>query len=212
MSKTRIKRCGITNEIDAKNAVRFGADTIGLNFYEKSPRYISPEKARQICSVLPKNVTKIGVFVNPDPDMMDKIDQEDFLDYYQFHGEESPETCDRYQNKAIKAFGIDKDFDKDSLITFGNCQMFLFDTKVTDVFGGSGTLFDWDIIKAIHRTHHLILAGGINKNNVADAIHKVQPEMFDVSSSVEIFPGKKDSNKMKQFIGASRRANGQVKS
>ena len=206
MKKTLVKICGITNRDDAETAVASGADALGFNFYPKSPRYTTEEKAIKICERLPDNIVKIGVFVNAGIKLLDKIASENFLSYFQFHGDESPNLCERYSGKVVKAFRINSSFDSALLEGYDTCSMFLFDTKVDGQYGGSGLTFDWKILSSLPRTHPFILAGGLNEDNVEGAIRIVKPYMVDVSSSVESSPGKKDPEKVKLFIRACQAA------
>ncbi len=202
MQQTRVKICGITNKTDAEMAVLHGAHALGFVFYEKSPRSISPSEADAICATLPDKITKIGVVVNAKESFLNKLSEMNFLDYFQFHGDEPPERCNQLKEKAIKAFRVDDTFDVLQINNFEDCAMFLFDTKVRNVYGGSGKSFDWSILQEVPRTHPIILAGGLNEHNVAEAVRNVNPYMVDVSSAVESAPGRKDSQKIKRFIVA----------
>ena len=206
MTKPLVKICGITNKHDAEMAAALGADALGFVMYPKSPRYIAPAKAKNICEMLPGNILKIGVLVNPDAGVLHKLDAENFLNYFQFHGDESPDVCKRYPGKIIKAFRVNSDFDANIVYDYNACSMFLFDAKVEGRYGGSGISFDWSKLAAIPRSHPVIVAGGLNEENVTDAINLVNPYMVDVSSSVELRPGKKDAHKIEGFIKACHNA------
>ena len=204
MKKTLVKICGITNSHDADAAVRIGADALGFVFYQKSPRYVDVDTARKICKTIPGNIMKIGVFVNENRDRLESIYEEGFLDYFQLHGDEDPEYCKNVKGKIIKSFRIKSDFDSSLLRIFGKCAMFLFDTKTDNKFGGSGNTFDWKLLRALPRTHPIILAGGLTEKNVGRAIETLRPDMVDVSSSVESSPGIKDHKKVLRFINSCR--------
>ena len=200
MKKTLVKICGITNREDAEIAVTSGADALGFIFYPKSPRFIKTEDARKICEHIPGNILKIGVFVDADFEELTALHTENFLNYFQLHGNESPDLCRRFPGKIIKAFRINNNFNEDVLKDYSACSMFLFDTKVEGLYGGSGVAFDWNILRLIPRTRPVILSGGLNEDNVAEAIRIVKPYMVDVSSAVESHPGKKDAAKIARFI------------
>ncbi len=202
MLQTPIKICGITNKTDANMAVSLGAHALGFVFYKKSPRSINPAEAESICATLPGNISKIGVVVNANEGFLNKLSKMNFLDYFQFHGDEPPERCNQFKGKAIKVFRVDDTFDVLQVNNFADCAMFLFDTKVRNVYGGSGKSFDWSILQEVPRTHSIILSGGLNEHNVAEAVRNVNPYMVDVSSAVESKPGQKDSQKIKRFIAA----------
>jgi len=204
MKKTLVKICGITNREDAETAVTSGADALGFVFYPKSPRFITTEEARNICECIPDNILKIGVFVNADDDELAGLCTKNFLNYFQLHGNESPDLCKCFPGKIIKAFHIDCNFNKDVLNKYNMCSMFLFDTRIKGFYGGSGISFDWNILLSITHTRPIILAGGLNEDNVAYAIRVVKPYMVDVSSAVESYPGKKDEAKIARFIKACR--------
>lgn len=204
MKKTLVKICGITNIEDAEIAVASGADALGFVFYTKSPRFIKTEDARKICENIPGNILKIGVFVDAESVELAALHTENILNYFQLHGDESPDLCRRFPGKIIKAFRIKNNFNEDVLKDYSACSMFLFDTKVEGLYGGSGVTFNWNILHSIPRTHPVILSGGLNKDNAAEAIRLVKPYMVDVSSSVESHPGKKDAAKIARFIKAFR--------
>jgi len=200
MKKTLVKICGITNIQDADAAVQCGADALGFVFYSKSPRNVDVKTAKNICKNISGNILKIGVFVNEEKSKLDSYYEEGFLDYFQLHGDEDPEYCQNTIGKIIKSFRIKNDFNVSLLKPYVDCDMFLFDTKIENIFGGSGKSFDWKLLNDLPEKHPTILAGGLNEENVGRAIETVKPDMVDVSSSVESFPGKKDHNKIMRFI------------
>ena len=196
----RAKICGITNPEDAAVAVAAGYDALGFVFYRKSPRYITPAKAKRIIAGLPKSVAKVGVFVNAREKTVKNIARECRLGMLQFHGDETPEYCRRFKGyKIIKAFRIK---DKNDLEKLRGYKVFayLFDTFSRQRFGGTGKAFDWKLVKDIVLERPVFLSGGLNKRNVAGAIRAVGPHWVDVSSSVESGPGKKDRREVNRFI------------
>lgn len=200
----KIKICGITNLEDALHAASVGADAFGFNFYERSPRYISPDAAREIGKQLPSEITKVGVFVNADVETIRSLDET--LDLFQLHGDESPEYVSALGGeKAIKALRIGRGFDLDRALDY-SVKGFLLDTATSD-FGGSGRSFDWDIaVRFKEVVPEFYLAGGLTPDNVAEAIARVHPYGVDVCSGVESMKGKKDHEKVEAFIRHARAA------
>jgi len=203
---TRIKICGITDPDDARDAVLLGADAIGLNFYEKSPRYIDPSGAAAIIESVPAFVTIAGVFVNhPNPQGLEDFASSLGLHAVQLHGNESPDYCSMIQRvKVIKAIRMDAGFRVESLRSYGH-RMFLLDSATAVQFGGTGRTFDWNQAYGANAFGSIVIAGGLNPDNVADVIAKLHPFAVDVSSGVESRPGKKHYDKMRRFIEAVRR-------
>ena len=196
---TRVKICGITNLEDALAAAEFGADALGFVFAE-SPRRIDPERAAEIVRSLPPFITSVGLFVNESPDVVGNIVKECRLDALQFHGNESPGYCRQFMIKRIKAFRIG---DENGLrvIPHYRVDAYLLDTYVEGVPGGTGKCFDWDLaLRAKGFGKPVILAGGLTPHNVAEAVRKVDPYGVDVSTGIEVKPGKKDHKKMKRII------------
>ncbi|CAM4075504.1 phosphoribosylanthranilate isomerase [Lederbergia lenta] len=194
----KVKICGITSEEAAFAASENGADLLGFVF-ANSTREITPERAGEIIKKLPKHVKTTGVFVNETYENIMRIARIADLDYIQLHGDESPEFCRKISLPVIKAFSIN---DKDDLNTLRNyeCAYYLLDSPGLKFRGGSGIPFDWSLLtdQTIPRGK-VILAGGLNEGNVAEAIAKVQPACVDVSSGVET-EGKKDIEKITAFI------------
>ena len=199
MTLTRIKICGITNREDALCAVDAGADALGFVFYEKSPRYVLPEKVRQIISELPPFVTTVGLFVNADSDTIRQTMRISGLNVIQLHGDESAEDCCLNPYSVIKAVRI-KDADSLAGIDRYNVSALLLDAWNDQQYGGTGESFDWQLAKSLTAGQPLILAGGLNPDNVAEAIRVVNPYGVDVSSGVEERPGYKDHTKLRKFI------------
>ncbi len=203
---TRIKICGVTDPYDARDAALLGADAIGLNFYEKSPRCIDATHASKIIDVLPALVSVIGVFVNhPDPQGLEDLALSLGLHAVQLHGSETPDYCSMIQKvKVIKAFRVDSNFKVESLRNYGS-GMFLLDSGAGANFGGSGRTFDWNQAYGANAFGWVFLAGGLTPENVQEAVSRLHPFAVDVSSGVESSPGKKDYEKMRRFIENVRR-------
>jgi phosphoribosylanthranilate isomerase len=202
---TKIKVCGITEERDAIEAVLLGADAIGFVFWKKSPRYIAPREAARIAAKLPPFVTRVGVFVDESPTVVMDAVYAAGLTALQLHGDESPEECRRYTMNWYKAFRVDRGFDPDVLATYA-CTTYLLDGPAGDLKGGSGAQADWNAARAALSFGRVILAGGLRAENVRAAIESVRPYAVDVSSGVEVVPGKKDIDKLEAFVGEVRAA------
>ena len=201
----KIKICGITNLDDALAAANLGADALGFNFSKKSPRYIEPAKAADIISQLPPIITSIGVFVNEREDKIREIQGLTCIQTIQLHGDESPEFCQQFGERVIKAFQIK---DKESIKHMGHYHVgaFLLDSYNEGQRGGTGTTFDWHLAVVAKTFGRVILAGGLTPENAAEAVKLVQPYGVDVASGVEREPGVKDHAKLKKFITEVRRA------
>jgi phosphoribosylanthranilate isomerase len=198
--RVRVKICGITRVEDALNAVEQGADAIGLVFYEPSPRNVEILQAIEIANKIPAFVTVVGLFVNAEPEFVRKVITQVKLDLLQFHGEESPQECASYGLPFIKAIRVKSDTNlvqcaKD----FSASKALLLDTFTDGVAGGTGHVFDWNLIPAA-LDKPVILAGGLNAQNVAQAIKQVRPYAVDVSGGVEISKGIKDAAKIAAFM------------
>lgn len=200
----RVKICGITNKEDARLAVEAGADALGFVFFRESPRYISHDKARAIIESVPAFVSTVGVFVNEPAWRVQEIMRITGLDVAQLHGDESPEECCKFR-RAIKALRVAKINDIEHIGQY-NVSAFLLDTYSRDSYGGTGTVFNWDIALEAKRYGNIILAGGLTPDNVADAVRHVNPFAVDVSSGVEADKGIKDPEKLRQFISRARHA------
>src|SRR5438094_4835874 len=164
---TRVKICGITQFEDARDAALLGANAIGLNFYPNSPRYIEPSRAAKIIEKLPPFVTAVGIFVNHrDPQSLEDFALSLGLHAVQLHGNESPDYCSMIQRvKVIKALRIDSNFKVESLRGFGN-RMFLLDSGNAAQFGGTGQTFDWNQAYGANAFGSIVVAGGLNPENV----------------------------------------------
>jgi len=201
-----IKICGITNEEDGLAAAQLGADALGFVF-APSPRRISPEKARQIIKALPPLVQTVGVFVDEDLDEVSSVAEMCGLDILQFHGSESADYCDSFDQRVIKAIRLRNRQDLKSLAEYdGVVQALLLDTYLPDKLGGTGMTFNWQWALEAGKYGRIILAGGLNQKNVAAAISIVKPYGVDASSGLEQSPGVKDHEKVTQFIAEARKA------
>ncbi len=205
---TKVKICGITNLEDAALAAGLGADELGFNFYEKSPRYISSDNARKIIDGLPSSIWKVGVFVNESIERVLEIANVTGLDAIQLHGDEAydyvSEIHKRTQKEIYKAVRVTPEFDLNGVNDF-DAHAILLDSFSKDEYGGSGKQFDWGIAKDVWTMIGcLYLAGGISAENVREAIREVRPYAIDVCSSVESSPGKKDKEKLVSFMAAAK--------
>lgn len=200
----KVKICGITNLTDALSAQNLGANALGFVFYPKSSRYILPEAAQKIISQLNKKIKKIGVFVNADPASVKKTAGICRLDMLQFHGDETPDFCRKFNKyKVIKAFRI-KNEDSLKDIEKYPVDYYLFDTFKKDSFGGTGSNFNWDILKGLKTSKPFFLSGGLNPKNIIRALKAARADWVDVSSGVEAKPGIKDKKLLRDFIDKAR--------
>lgn len=206
MPETRIKICGFTSIADAMAAVEAGADVLGLNFYEKSPRHVPVKTAAEISRGLPPFVMRAGVFVNPDEDLVTRAIGECGLGLLQFHGDEPPEFCAQFGLMSVKAFRI-RDAESLAPLPDFHTDAWLLDAYCPEARGGTGGKFNWDLAVAAQKFGKpIFLAGGLTPENVGDAVRQVRPFGVDVASGVESAPGKKDSAKMRAFVQAVRSA------
>ena len=195
----KVKICGITKYEDAMAAIDMGADLLGFNFYEKSPRYIEPAQAADIVNQLPGFIDIAGVFVNSPIEIIHEIKQICQLDWVQLHGDEDPEFCKTLHShdvKTMKAIRVKDQADIEKTDLFYTDAV-LLDAFQPDKYGGTGITFDWNIIGNICK--RVFLAGGINPDNAAAAI-ELGVYGIDVCSGIEEQPGKKDYEKMKQLF------------
>lgn len=212
----RIKICGITNVEDALAATHAGADAIGLNFYEKSRRFIDPRIAQQISAATPTDILKVGVFVNSSAREIESIVEQVNLDAIQLHGDEPSQLVGQLpKNKAViraHRCGADGLAPLTIYLTAARAagripDAVLIDADAGTEFGGTGERADWHRVaseRPMLENIPLILAGGLTPQNIAAAIATVQPTGVDVASGVESSPGKKDHSKLRDFIAAAR--------
>ena len=197
---TKVKICGITNIEDARAAVDLGADALGFIFVPDTPRYVKPHIAARIISDLPPFITKVGVFADASAEAISEVFELCGLNVLQLHGSETPDYCGEIGiSKIIKAFRM-KDEQSLSAIPKYKVSAYLLDTYVKGKKGGTGEIFNWGLAKKAKAYGRIIVAGGLNPENVAWAIQHVRPYGVDVSSGVESRPGKKDHSKIRAFI------------
>ena len=200
LQRTRVKVCGITRQQDLMAAYRAGADAIGLVFFNKSPRAVTAEQANTILNSIPPFITRVGLFVNAEPEFIRSVLDTVYLDVLQFHGEETNNQCVAYDKPFIKAIRVSESTDLNAKIAeYPDTMAILLDSYVKGVKGGTGITFNWNQIPN-QRSKPIILAGGLNPENVAKAITQVNPDVVDVSGGVESEPGIKDHNLIKAFI------------
>jgi len=198
-ARVRVKICGITSVEDGLHAARCGADALGFVFYDRSPRCIAPEEAGEIVRRLPPFVSMVGLFVNEEPARIERIAQMCSLDMIQMHGDEEPGQCRIAGRRVIKALRLRESSSLPMVERFSDCAV-LLDAWVPNSYGGTGQCCNWDLAADAARVRSVILAGGLNPDNVGEAISVVHPFAVDVSSGVESAPGKKDPLKVEAFI------------
>lgn len=201
----KIKICGITNIEDALAAAELGADALGFNFFRESPRFIEPSRAAEIVYQLPPFVTAVGVFVNETEERIREIQAATGIHILQFHGDEPPEFCERFETRVIKAIRIRGKEDVHSAVHY-KVNAVLLDGYKKGIRGGTGRTFDWSLAAYATGLKRVILAGGLTPENVADAVRTVRPYAVDTASGVEKEKGVKDYEKMKKFIIEARKA------
>lgn len=203
---TQVKICGITNEEDAFCAAGCGADALGFIFYPPSPRYIAPDAARRIIEKLPAGMAKVGVFVNEDVKTVQWISELCGLDFIQLHGDESVEYCLSFAPKTIiKAVHLRDETDLLNAFCY-NVTAILVDSRYAGLYGGTGKTANWDLALRIKSKKPLILSGGLNEDNVIEALEKVAPVALDINSGVEKKPGRKDHEKLARIFNIIRKA------
>ena len=213
MSKVSIKICGLSAEETVLAAVNAGADFIGFVHYPKSPRHVSIEKAADLKKLLPPTVRSVMVLVNPDDNLLIKIVAQMQPDYIQLHGDETVERINEIRNllptiSIIKAIPIKDQGDMTQAINYdGIADYLLFDAKPTDknmLRGGNGISFDWELLADHRFSTHWFLSGGLNAQNISDAIQKTGAKFIDVSSGVESSAGVKDIKMIEEFVKVVR--------
>ena len=211
----RVKICGVKRPEDARAAAQAGAHAIGLNFVAESPRcigYASGARRLIVQSGAHAGMLWAGVFANLSESEIEKIVADAGLQIVQLHGDESPEFAQRLRKRLGPAVHIWKAFrvsSADDLVHCGEfeaCDAFVLDAKALGVRGGSGQSFDWDLLRGVVRKRPWVLAGGLNPDNVQEAVKRVAPEWVDVASGVEESPGKKDRHKLEVFLSKAKSA------
>lgn len=201
--RTRVKICGFTRVEDALLASQQGVDAIGLVFYAPSPRNVNIEQAKAIVDALPPFITKVGLFVNEQQSVIHQILSQVQLDVLQFHGDETPEQCNEIKMPYYKAIRVKEDTNLlQYALDYQNAQALLLDTYSEKAVGGTGEVFNWNLVPE-QLPKPVILAGGLTAQNVASAITQVNPYAVDVSGGVESSKGIKDKDKMLAFLQAA---------
>ncbi len=207
MSRTRIKICGLTRPQDVIVAVESGADAIGLVFYPPSPRYVTPENAAELARLIPPFVTTVGLFVNPEPAFVEEVRAHVPLQMLQFHGDEAEGDCAGFGLPWIKAARVRAGFDLLEFSASHSAASGILLDAFVEGYGGGGKVFDWTLIPSgIARP--LILSGGLDPDNVGEAVARVRPWAVDVSSGVESAKGIKDAALIAAFVAGVRNADG----
>ncbi len=207
MNRTRVKICGITRVEDALIAAQLGVDSIGLVFHAKSPRFLSLKQALLIKNALPAFVTITALMMDETSDWVDEVVATLNPDCLQFHGDECPDDCNKYNVPYIKVVAMSGLQDISAYMScYQDAQAFLLDSHAAGQQGGSGEAFDWSTIP-IELRQQIILAGGITPDNVYEAITQVSPWAVDLSSGVERAKGIKDEDKMHRLMREVKRAN-----
>lgn len=195
-----IKICGLTNLDDAVHAAEYGADAVGFIFHRYSPRYIPPDSAKEIIRMLPDHIVKIGVFVNQTEREVKRTVNLCALDLIQLHGDESPQYCSRFPSEILlKAVSAGK-IQGTSGLELYPVKAFVMDAHDPIRYGGTGKTADWKLAAGIRDLYPLILAGGLDENNIMEAVRCVRPHAVDINSGIEIKPGKKDHDRMRKII------------
>ena len=204
----KVKVCGITNLADAEKALEHGADALGFNFYPQSPRCVTPEKASAIVHELPAGACNVALFVNEAKERVRQVlasgplsDGRPAYNVVQFHGDESRDYCRGWGLRVIKAFRLKGKQSLDQIQNFP-ADFYLLDSWSAG-YGGSGAPFPWQWLEGFD-SEKIILSGGLNLDNVADAVRRIHPYGVDVCSGVEVRPGIKDHEKIKDFIRAAK--------
>lgn len=205
--RTRVKICGITRREDAWEAIRQGADAIGLVFYPPSPRALSIEKAREVVHGLPPFVTVVGLFVDEPRENVVRTLQDVRIDLIQFHGQEPPGACSGFGRPYVKAVRMRDGIDLQQIRReYDEASALLLDTYRPGQPGGTGAVFDWSAIPQ-ELAGEIILAGGLDPDNVETAVRQVRPYAVDVSGGVERRKGIKDGARIAAFLRGVERGN-----
>ncbi len=200
MTSVAVKICGITSSAQARMVAAAGADAIGLVLYDKSSRHVDLDLAVEIKNALSKNVVCIALLVNAEEKFVREVISKLSPHYIQFHGDESPNFCHQFNYPFIRAVRMSKELKMAKILSsYKPSGGFLFDAWHADHYGGTGHVFDWNRLP-VNLDFPLILAGGLNPDNVSSAVRTVRPAMVDVSGGVESSPGVKDEHKVREFI------------
>lgn len=200
---TRVKICGITNLEDALETVEAGADALGFVFVPDTPRFVSSDQVAAIVAELPPFITTVGLFASKDTATIRETVNQCRLDAIQLHADVTPDFCRNLDRRVIKAVRV-RDESSLSILSDYDVNAFLLDSYVEGKMGGTGKVFDWDLALRANEYGRIIVAGGLDPDNVAQAVRHVNPYGVDVSSGVESQPGRKDSDKVRKFINAAK--------
>jgi len=194
-----IKVCGMTRREDIISAVKLGVNALGF-ILTSSPRRVSLDDARRLTLGLPPFIVRVAVVVNPDQNELDRIIKSRIFDYIQFHGDEDPEVINKIPLKTIKAISVSEAGDLEKVKEYSDVDYILFDTKTGKQIGGTGEVFDWELLKDISIKKPFILAGGLGPDNIISAINVIRPAGVDINSRIERSPGIKDPGLLKETI------------
>lgn len=206
-----LKICGITRAEDARGLVECGVEALGVNFWPLSKRFISPDDAAPWLHEVKGQIVRVGVFVNAQNDFIEELMRQDLIDVVQLHGDESSEQMAALQARGIpciRAYGVKSVEDLEGLAAFANADALLLDTAAPGVYGGTGEVFDWELVQQVRAAFPgkpLFLAGGITPQNAESAVRQVRPAALDVASGAEISPGVKDFVKVHEIQAAMGR-------
>lgn len=202
-SVVKVKICGMTSLEDVFLAVQGGGDAVGFIFYKKSPRCVTEKLVKSVVSKLPPFIETVGVFVDETADRVNRIADSCKLDAVQLHGDESPAFCERINRKVIKAVRVES---KESFAQLSSykARAFLLDAYMENRRGGTGRMFDWNLVREAKKFGPVIVAGGLDASNVSLAVQKAKPYGVDVCSGVEKAPGVKSPVKLRAFIKAAK--------
>jgi len=211
-ARIRFKLCGLTRKEDIAPMVHSGADAIGLVFYPSSKRYVSLQLATDLCAQIPAFVTVTGLFVNPEPEFVHTVIEQAGVDLLQFHGDETPQFCQQFNRPYIKAFRVGAPGHQTATQLLAQCRQYpdakgwLFDSY-TPEYGGSGVSFDQEVLLDLQKLCSatdapIILAGGLNAENIKEKSQQLKPFAVDVSSGIELAPGIKCPTKIAAFVHA----------
>jgi phosphoribosylanthranilate isomerase len=199
-----VKICGITRPEDAEAAAAAGADLVGLNFWPRSRRYVSVERAQEIVAALPGDVRKVGIFVNAAAPAVEDAIRRVGLHLVQLHGDEDPAYCEAFAGRYIRAFRVETAADLRAIDSYPTTDTVLLDAPSAG-YGGSGQTFDWTLAaRARASGKKILLAGGLTADNVVAAIREARPFGVDVAGGVERGPGIKDHDAIRRFVDAAK--------
>lgn len=201
----KIKICGLTRQEDAIAASTLGADILGFNFVPGSKRYLNPYSAREIIKSLPPFISKVGIFANEDPEVINELTGFLGLDAVQLHGDEDDRYCVDIKAPVIKALRVGSSEDLLGQSSY-HVSAFLLDAMVEGELGGTGKTFDWRVAVEFAQNNRIFVAGGLTPENVGEAVRILEPYGVDTASGVESEPGVKDHKLIEEFIKAARSA------